>query len=160
MFSSPLKIVAMTLFACSFGVGLAACDDGDDAEPTAVPSATLPATQNTSIPAGTPASTVDPNVTPGPPIALELTADPQQLVCDGEQESQVTARVIDALNNPVADGTEVHFEVVTLGTADPINATTLGGIAESTVVALGEDVGVVVNASAGEAAASIRIDCQ
>jgi hypothetical protein len=153
-------ITAVAAVALSLAVVLAACDDGDDEEPTPVPSATLPATQAASTPAATPATTVDPDVTPGPPIAIELSADPQQLVCDGEQQSSVTALVVDALNHPVADGTDVRFEVATLGTADPINTTTTAGLAATSVVALGSEVGVVVNVTAGEAAASIRIDCQ
>jgi hypothetical protein len=138
----------------------AACDDGDGDEPTPVPSATVEAGEPDASPAPTLEVTVDPAVTPGPPVAIELVADPQLLVCDGDQVSNVDALVVDALNHPVADGTDVHFEVVTLGTADPINAVTSGGIAESAVVAVGSQVGVVVNVTSGEAASSIRIDCQ
>jgi hypothetical protein len=125
-----------------------------------VPSATEAPTHADASPAPTVETTVDPNVTPGPPLAIELTADPQLLTCDGDHVSNVDALVVDATNHPVADGTVVHFEVVALGTADPINAPTSEGIAESAVVAVGSQVGVVVNVTSGEAASSIRIDCQ
>jgi hypothetical protein len=136
-----------------------ACDDGDDSEPTAVPSATIAATQETPV-TPTPAATVDPAVTPGPAATIELTADPQQLICDGNTASVVTALVFDEKGVPVADGTEVNFSVVTLGTADPIDTTTTGGKASTTVVALAEQAGVPVNVTSGEAEASIRVDCQ
>ena len=140
-------------------VAATACDDGDDSDPTTVPSATIAATQETAV-TPTPAATVDPAITPGPADVIELTADPQQLICDGNTASVVTALVLDEDGRPVADGTEVNFSVVTLGTADPIDATTSDGKANTEVVALAEQAGVPVNVTAGDAAASIRIDCQ
>ena len=155
------RLAAVALVCLSLAALAAACDDGDgDEEPSPIPSPTLSATRSTPTAVPTQGATVDPNATPGPPIAIELSAEPQQLVCDGVEESTVTALVVDALNVPVADGTNVHFEVATLGTADPINTTTVDGIAETTVVAVGSGQGVVVNVTSGEAASSIRIDCQ
>jgi hypothetical protein len=103
--------------------------------------------------------TPTPAPTPDIPASIVLTAEPQQLTCDGVQTSTVTARVLDASGRGVEDGTEVRFSVVTLGTADPIDATTEGGIASTRVTALGRMVGVVVNVSSGAADAAIRIDC-
>jgi hypothetical protein len=95
-----------------------------------------------------------------PPAArVELFASPLQLVCDGGTGSIVTARVYDANGLAVVDGTPVRFGVVTLGTANPINTATRGGVAESTIVALGSGQGVNVTVTSGEAEASIRIDC-
>jgi hypothetical protein len=142
------------------GLVLAACDDDDDGNeaPSAIASATLAATQP---PAGTPVPvpTIDPVHTPGPAAIIVLRAEPQALTCDGEAASIVTALVLDADNQPVEDGTEVTFSVVASGTADPIDAETSGGEAQTEVVALGEQVGVVVNVSSGDAAMAIRIDC-
>jgi hypothetical protein len=141
------------------GLVLVACDDDDgDETPSAVASATLAATQP---PADTPAPapTVDPEHTPGPASTIELRAEPQALTCDGDTPSIVTALVLDAEGQPVEDGTEVTFSVVASGTADPIDAETSGGEAQSEVVALGEQVGVVVNVSSGDAAMAIRVDC-
>jgi hypothetical protein len=121
--------------------------------------ATVESTVSVQSPAVTVVATADPDVTPGPPIKIELLADPQELVCDGEAASTVTARIFDASGVPVADGTDVTFSVVTLGTADPINTTTVGGEATTSVVALGEGVGVAVNVTSGDAATSVRIDC-
>ncbi len=109
-----------------------------------------------------PPGTAEPSLTPEPgePATIELTAEPQALICDGVEASNVTARVLDGSGAPVADGTTVRFSVVALGTADPIEAATAGGIAETSVVALGSQVGVVVNVTAGEVQQGIRIDCQ
>jgi hypothetical protein len=140
---------------------LSACE-GDGAG-SATP--TMPATSTTAAstpPPTLPPGTVEPSPTPGPgePATIELSADPQTLVCDGERASRVTARVLNVESAPVADGTVVRFSVVTLGTADPIDATTTDGVAETSVVALGSQVGVVVNVTAGEVQRGIRIDCQ
>ena len=139
----------------------AACDDDDDggdATPSAAVSVTAAATEP---PAETPApqATIDPEHTPGPAARIELSAEPQALTCDGTTASAVTALVSDADGQPVEDGTRVTFSVVASGTADPINGETTAGVAETSVVALGEQVGVVVNVTSGEAAAAIRVDC-
>ncbi len=153
-------LIGAALVVAAFGV---ACSDDDDGEPTPGSATDLPATVGATVsvpsPAVTVVATADADVTPGPPIKIELLADPQELACDGEAASTVTARVLDSDGVPVADGTDVTFSVQALGTADPINATTGDGEATTSVVALGEDVGVVVNVTSGDAAASIRIDC-
>lgn len=140
----------------------AACDDGGNGngKETPVPSPTIEATAGPPPATVEPLPTLDPSITPGPPERIELRAEPQTLVCDGENASTVTARVLDEAGQPVADGTRVTFSVQALGTADPIDAETSAGEAQTSVTALGEGVGVVVNVSAEGAAASIRIDCQ
>ncbi|MBI5287462.1 MAG: hypothetical protein HY873_00650 [Chloroflexi bacterium] len=138
----------------------AACDDGDDTASTSTPTAASAGL--TPLPPTLPPGTASPSVTPadGAPATIELTAEPQALVCDGVQPSRVSARVLDVDGLPVADGTEVRFSVVTLGTADPIDSTTVDGLAATSVVALGSGVGVVVNVTAGTVEQGIRIDCQ
>jgi hypothetical protein len=72
----------------------------------------------------------------------------------------VTATVTDADGNAVANGTGVTFSVVALGTANPINTTTTGGTASSTITPLsGATAGVTVIVTAGSATASTRVDC-
>jgi hypothetical protein len=142
---------------CILAVG---CSDDDDGGGEATPTATLAAAVTpASTTAPTVAPTIDPSITPGPAATLELSASPQRLVCDGSTVSTVRARVLDEAGVPVADGTAVHFDVQALGTADPINAETESGVATTSLTARGEGVGVVVNVSAGDAAAAIRIDC-
>ena len=136
----------------------AACDDDDGDDSTLTPSADASAT-SAPMQRPTATATVNPSTTPGPAATLELRADPQALTCDGEQASAVTARVLDAAGHPVEDGTRVTFNVQVLGSADPINAETLGGEATTAVTALAERAGVVVNVTSGDAAASIRIHC-
>lgn len=142
----------------------AACDDDGNGNGNGdeTPAATATVEATAGVPPATvePLPTLDPSITPGPPERIELRADPQALACDGESASTVTARVLDEAGQPVADGTEVTFSVQALGTADPIDAETSAGEAQTSVTALGEGVGVVVNVSAEGAAASIRIDCQ
>jgi hypothetical protein len=68
--------------------------------------------------------------------------------------------VTDADGNNVAGLTDVNFSVVALGTANPINAETVAGVASSVITPLsGADAGVTVVVSSGDAQASIRIDC-
>jgi len=112
------------------------------------------------VPSPSPPATVDPEVTPGPPARIELSAQPQTLVCDGSTPSIVTARVLDAAGRPVIDGTDVRFIVVALGSVDPVQAETSGGSAATEMTALAENAGVVVNVTSGDAQASIRVDCQ
>jgi hypothetical protein len=96
----------------------------------------------------------------GEPAAVALVAAPTAIACDGSQTSTVTATVTDSDGNPVADGTNVNFSVVALGTADPINADTVDGVASSTIRPLsGATAGVTVIVTAGDAQASLRVDC-
>ena len=88
------------------------------------------------------ARTQDVTVT-GVPASVALTASPAQIACDGTQTSTVTAKVTDSAGNNVADGTTVTFNVVALGTANPINAMTTGGSATSVITPLsGGNAGV------------------
>jgi hypothetical protein len=104
-------------------------------------------------------STADLTVT-GLPAAITLAASPAVIQCDGVNTSNVAAKVTDADGNPVANGTEVNFSVVALGTANPINTETTDGVATSTITPLsGATAGVTVLVTAGEAQASIRVDC-
>lgn len=139
----------------------AACGGSDHA--TVTPSVTLATTAfATERPENTPAAielAASPSTTPGPAATIELSAVPQALTCDDEHSSAVTARVLDRAGQPVNDGTAVKFSVQTLGTADPIDTKTQHGDAQTSVTALGERAGVVVNVTSGDAAAAIRIDC-
>jgi hypothetical protein len=96
----------------------------------------------------------------GEPANVALTASPAAIDCDGAATATVSATVTDADGNNVADGTDVNFSVVALGTANPINDDTAAGVASSSITPLsGAVAGVTVIVSAGDAQASIRIDC-
>jgi hypothetical protein len=96
----------------------------------------------------------------GEAATVALTASPAAIACDGTATSTVTATVTDSEGNNVANGTSVTFSVVALGTANPINTTTTDGTASSTITPLsGATAGVTVIVSAGDASASIRVDC-
>lgn len=96
----------------------------------------------------------------GLPATVTLTASPAAIDCNGVNSATVTATVTDADGNNVVDGTAVRFDVVALGTASPITATTTDGQASSTITPLsGNAAGVTVVVSAGDAEASIRVDC-
>lgn len=161
-----MRIVAFGTYCVLATLVLGACGDddgGNSTTPAPAQSATAVITESKTALQTTlaPSPTVSADdATPGPAASIELTADPQQLACDGQQASVVTASVFDAGNRPVDDGTDVRFSVVALGTADPINTVTQDGAAETSVVALASQAGVVVNVTSGEASASIRIDCQ
>jgi hypothetical protein len=150
---------AMVVLASVSAMAIAAgCDDGDDGGEATATSA-LPTVGTIEAAPTAPPSPVGTGVVPGPPDRVELAADPQALVCDGEQASIVTASVFDEDGVPVADGINVRFSVVALGTADPIDTVTAGGVAQTSVVAVGSQVGVVVNVSVGEVETAIRVDC-
>ncbi|MBI5285751.1 MAG: hypothetical protein HY874_11735 [Chloroflexi bacterium] len=96
----------------------------------------------------------------GEPASIALTASPAAIACDGSATSTVTAKVTDSAGDNVANGTSVNFSVVALGTANPINADTADGSASTTVTPLsGATAGVTVIVTAGDAQASIRVDC-
>jgi len=149
---------ALLLGSAMIALPAFACDDDGGGEPSSTPTVAAVQTQPPQ-PTLTPLPTTEPGVTPQPADRIQLFASPQQLYCDGGTPSIVTARVFDANGVAVADDTPVTFEVVTLATANPINAKTQNGTAESTIVGLASGQGIVVTVSSGEAAASIRIDC-
>ncbi len=104
----------------------------------------------------------------GAPDAMTLTASPATITCDGVNSSTVSAALVDSEGNKVVDGTDVRFEVVALGIADPITATTAGGTgaATSKITPLsGVSAGVVVMVTVEDAdgdvvlEGNIRIDC-
>ncbi len=96
----------------------------------------------------------------GVPDDVALTASPAAIDCNGTQTATVTATVTDADGNVVADGTNVNFAVVALGTANPINVDTVDGAASSTITPLSTSTaGVTVIVTSGSAQSSIRVDC-
>lgn len=96
----------------------------------------------------------------GEPAEVVLAASPASIACDGTASSTVTATVTDSDGNNVADGVEVSFDVVALGTADPINVDTADGTASSTITPLSNaSAGVTVLVTAGDVERSIRVDC-
>jgi hypothetical protein len=132
-------------------------------------SATVVATINlvdeTGQPLGEDNSRADITVV-GAPANLAATAAPATIKCDGTETSTVTVHVTDSAGNDVADGTPVNFSVVALGTANPINTTTLAGSASTTVTPLSNSsAGVTVIITAGDSSiaqevqTSIRVDC-
>jgi hypothetical protein len=72
----------------------------------------------------------------GPAEKITLTADPPQIDCNGTSSSKVTATVTTADGEPVANGLDVNFSVVALGTANPLKADSSGGSASTTVTPL------------------------
>jgi adhesin/invasin len=124
-------------------------------------SATLTSTSGTTEVLGTGAvpRTLAVTIT-GVPANIALTADPAAIACDGSATSTVTAKVTDSAGNDVVDNTGVTFSVVALGTANPIQTTTTGGSASSTITPLsGGIAGTTVVVQSGDVQASIRIDC-
>ena len=87
------------------------------------------------------------------PAAMTLTASPSEIACDGSATSTVSAAIVDAAGNPALSGTAVHFAVLVLGTANPIDTVTNDkGIATTTVAPLAGDakgVPVTVSVSVG-----------
>jgi len=82
----------------------------------------------------------------GAPASMTLAANPPSITCNGTNSAEVTATVLDADGKPVVAGNKVRFEVVALGTANPIVAKTdANGVAKSTITPLsGITAGVTV----------------
>jgi adhesin/invasin len=69
------------------------------------------------------------------PKYLELSTTPPVLPADGQSQSRITVKVIDANNNPAPDGTIVQFKVRPgLGTIEPLKMT-LSGIVTTLLTA-------------------------
>jgi len=97
-------------------------------------------------------ATVDETVI-GPPAAIALTSAPAELACDGNSTASVSASITTANGEKVVDGTAVNFSVQVLGSANPINTTTVGGIATTVVSPLASSargVPVLVSTGVGE----------
>ncbi len=96
----------------------------------------------------------------GVPASIDATPNPAQITCDGNTSSTVTAKVTDSAGNNVVDNTPVIFNVVALGTANPINVKTKDGEASSVITPLSAQMaGVTVIVQAGDVQKAVRIDC-
>ena len=82
----------------------------------------------------------------GAPASMTLAANPPSITCNGTNSAEVSATLLDGDGNPVVAGNDVRFEVVALGIATPIIATTdANGVASSTITPLsGVTAGVTV----------------
>lgn len=112
------------------------------------------------------------NVISGPE-EIQLAADPPTIDCDGTSTSKVTATILNSEGDPVANGVDVNFSVVALGTANPLKTDSAAGAASTVVtplsgagdaVADGQPKGVTVNVEViGDddepLAASILVGC-
>ena len=93
-----------------------------------------------------------------PPAGLSLTPTFTTLPADGSSRCPVTIRVTDRLRRPVADGTRVR---VRIQGATPVTATRTTRHGQCRVLVLAPDTAgdIVVQASAGTAAGSVRLRC-
>jgi hypothetical protein len=108
----------------------------------------------------TESSTADLTVV-GEPDAIALAPQNAIISCNGTNSQTITATITDADGNPVAQGVDVNFSVVALGTANPINTTTDdAGTASSAITPLSAaTAGVTVVVTSGSVSASTRVDC-
>jgi len=72
----------------------------------------------------------------GMPTDMVLSASPGSLVCDGTATSSVAANLTDAEGNPVLDGNPVRFQAKALGNVSPLDPTSVGGAATTTLTPL------------------------
>jgi len=82
----------------------------------------------------------------GAPASMTLAANPPSIACNGVNNSEVSATLLDSAGKPVVAGNSVRFEVVALGISDPIIADTdENGVAKSKITPLsGVTAGVTV----------------
>lgn len=93
-------------------------------------------------------------VLPSVPATLDLVAFPASIPLTGT--ATIQASVMDAYANPMADGTQVSFNT-TLGAVNPQSATTMDGVAASTLLAGGEPGVATLTAQAGLASDSTQV---
>ncbi|MBI5289875.1 MAG: hypothetical protein HY873_12960 [Chloroflexi bacterium] len=72
----------------------------------------------------------------GPATDVALTAEPPVIDCNGTNTSTVTATFTNAAGDPVANGLDANFEVLALGTANPLKGDTTDGKASTTITPL------------------------
>jgi hypothetical protein len=82
----------------------------------------------------------------GAPASMTLAANPPSITCNGVNNAEVSATLLDSAGKPVVAGNSVRFEVVALGIATPIIAKTdANGVAKSKITPLsGVTAGVTV----------------
>jgi uncharacterized repeat protein (TIGR01451 family) len=95
---------------------------------------------------------------PGPAFTLTLTAQPASLTANGTDTATLRATVTDQHNNPVPDGTLVHFALApTLGALTPNPAPTVSGEA-SAIFTAGTLTGTtIITASASGLSSVVEI---
>ncbi|MCB0217207.1 MAG: DUF11 domain-containing protein [Chloroflexi bacterium] len=95
-------------------------------------------------------------VVPGPPARIELAAERLRLVACAEDSTRITARILDAQGNPVADGSPITWssEQGRLSSTSGISA---GGLATVTLTAGTRTGAAELRASAGDATAALEL---
>ena len=99
----------------------------------------------------------------GAPATFSLAASPASIVCNGTNSATVSVTVLNSAGKPVVAGVPVTFEVVALGTANPINTVTdANGVAKSTITPIGNvTAGVTVIVTVNDLGAqSVVVGCQ
>jgi hypothetical protein len=94
------------------------------------------------------------------PASLTLAANPASIMCDGVNSSTVTATLLGSDSKPVVTGNTVRFDVVALGTANPITAVTdANGTASSKVTPLsGVTAGVTADVTVRTVECNTSVD--
>ncbi len=91
------------------------------------------------------------------PAHLVLQASPAVLPADGQSTAEITATVTDSSNNPVPDGTIVHFELLSgNGTLESYKPTT-GGVAATKLQSATEPGVAVIRASVGAVSDTVTV---
>jgi hypothetical protein len=133
-------LLVMTLLAAG-GIGIAVLAGSGRVAAQIVDTPTPPPTfappTDTPTPAGTPPLPTDtPTSTPttwpraGAPHTIQLSSDPDEVVCDGQHPALIRVRLLDASGNPVANGTPVYF-MIWQGYVTPDVTTTSDGDANT-----------------------------
>lgn len=102
----------------------------------------------------------------GPPASMTLAAEPKAIACDGTQTSTVTATLKTADGGNPANGADVAFSAVALGSVNPLSANSADGKATTVVSPLsGLNRGVTVLAEVDDVSldnpikGSVLIEC-
>ena len=95
-------------------------------------------------------------VVPGPPASIELDAERSTLVACGGDATRITARILDAQGNPVADGSPITWSS-DQGRLSATSGLSAGGLATVTLTAGARAGPAELRASAGAASAALEL---
>jgi len=131
--------VAISGAALTFGTNLGTIPNGGTTNSSGVEEVNLTSDTQTGIATITAVygnsftETVQVNMSESLPSFLNVSANPSVIPADNQSTASIKAVVSDQDNNPVSDGTEVHFEIIDGSGTIESNKTTTDGVAISTL---------------------------
>lgn len=123
---APVPDGMAVAFACDVGTVMPAATTTLSGQAVAeFVGGTAPGSATLFVVTGLVTETLSVPIEPGPPLNVEISLDPSEIIAGGDPVT-VTLHITDGALNPVADGTGLKFEV-TQGSVSPTRAVTFSG---------------------------------